>query len=27
MVQQIRNAGTDTFNSADGVLQATQGRL
>ncbi len=27
VVQIIRNAGTDTFNSADEVLQAVQGRL
>jgi hypothetical protein len=27
VVQNIRNAGTDTFNSADEVLQAVQGRL
>ncbi len=26
VVQNIRNAGTDTFNSADEVLQAVQGR-
>ena len=27
VVDQIRNSGTDTFNSADEVLQAAQGRL
>jgi hypothetical protein len=27
VVDRIRNAGTDTFNSADEVLQAVQGRL
>ncbi len=27
VVENIRNAGTDTFNSADEVLQAAQGRL
>ena len=27
VVDNIRNAGTDTFNSADEVLQAAQGRL
>ena len=27
VVDGIRNAGTDTFNSADEVLQAVQGRL
>ena len=27
VVDNIRNAGTDTFNSADEVLQAVQGRL
>ena len=27
VVQNIRNASTDTFNSADEVLQAAQGRL
>ena len=27
VVENIRNAGTDTFNSADEVLQAVQGRL
>jgi hypothetical protein len=27
VVDRIRNAGTDTFNSADQVLQAVQGRL
>jgi hypothetical protein len=26
LVQQIRNSGQDTFNSADEVLQAVQGR-
>jgi D-aminopeptidase len=26
-VENIRNAGTDTFNSTDEVLQAAQGRL
>jgi hypothetical protein len=26
-VDRIRNAGTDTFNSADEVLQAVQGRM
>ena len=25
LVQQIRNSGTDTFNSADEVLQTVQG--
>jgi hypothetical protein len=25
LVQQIRNSGTDTFNSADEVLQKVQG--
>jgi D-aminopeptidase len=27
VVQNIRNAATDTFNSADEALQAAQGRL
>jgi hypothetical protein len=27
VVDRIRNAGTDSFNSADEVLQAVQGRL
>ena len=27
VVDQIRNSGTDTFNSAEEVLQAAQGRL
>jgi hypothetical protein len=27
MVDQIKNAGPDNFNSADEVLQAVQGRL
>jgi Protein of unknown function (DUF2795) len=27
VVQNIRNSGTGTFNSADEVLQAVQGRL
>jgi hypothetical protein len=27
VVDRIRNAGTDTFNSSDEVLQAVQGRL
>ena len=27
VVDRIRNAGTDTFNSADEALQAVQGRL
>jgi hypothetical protein len=27
VVDRVRNAGTDTFNSADEVLQAVQGRL
>jgi len=27
VVENIRNAGTDTFNSADEALQAAQGRL
>jgi hypothetical protein len=27
LVQKIRNSGTDTFNSADEVLQAVQGKL
>jgi Protein of unknown function (DUF2795) len=27
VVDRIRNSGTDTFNSADEVLQAVQGRL
>ena len=27
VVENIRNAGTDTFNSADEVLQAAQGLL
>jgi hypothetical protein len=27
VVDNVRNAGTDTFNSADEVLQAAQGRL
>jgi len=27
VVKNIRNAGTDTFNSADEALQAAQGRL
>ena len=27
VVDSIRNAGTDTFNSADEVWQAVQGRL
>jgi hypothetical protein len=27
VVNRIRGAGTDTFNSADEVLQAVQGRL
>jgi uncharacterized protein DUF2795 len=27
VVERIRNADTDTFNSADEVLQAVQGRL
>ena len=27
VVDRIRNSGTDTFNSADEVLQAVQGKL
>jgi Protein of unknown function (DUF2795) len=27
MVDQVRNSGKDTFNSADEVLQTVQGRL
>jgi hypothetical protein len=27
VVENIRNAGSDTFNSADEALQAAQGRL
>lgn len=27
VVDRVRNSGTDTFNSADEVLQAVQGRL
>jgi hypothetical protein len=27
VVDRIRNAGTDTFNSSDEVVQAVQGRL
>ena len=27
VVDRIRNSGTDTFNSADEVLQAVRGRL
>ena len=27
VVDRIRNAGTETFNSSDEVLQAVQGRL